>query len=167
MRLLRRAAVATVAFCARPREGAHCAALGVKATNALVPGVRQKHVPVGKHGETVHAVELRLLARSVIAGKTLRSSPRNNVQHAVPAHFPNALTARHLNEIKIARGVEIHAEGRDEFRLCGWRSIFPGASARHQHQAVCPGDERKQDQTGENNAMGVHECCHSSVVSPK
>src|SRR5439155_23180580 len=97
--LLRWSAVAAVAFCARPREGAHCAALGVKATNALVPGVRQKHVPVGKHGETVHAVELRLLARSVIAGKTLRSSPRNNVQYAVPAHFPNALTARHLNEI--------------------------------------------------------------------
>src|SRR5439155_21303847 len=165
LRLLRWSAVATVAFCARPREGAHCAAPGVKLTNALVPGVRQKQVSVGKDGQTVHAVELRLLARSVIAGKTLRASPRNNVEHTIPAHSPNALTSRHLDEIQIAGGVEIHAEGRDEFRSRGWGSIFLGASARHQHQAICPGNERKQNQTGENKAMGVHECCHYSVVS--
>jgi hypothetical protein len=112
----------------------------------------------------MHAVELRLLARSVIASKTLRSSPRNYVEYAIPAHFPNALTARHLDEIQIARGVEIDAEGRDEFRLCGWRSIFPRASAGHQLQAICPGDQRQANQTGKNKAMGVHEWGHFSGI---
>src|SRR5437016_1762137 len=70
LRLLRRSAVAAEAFGACSREGTHTAAVRVEVTNALVPGVGQEQFPIGKGGQTVHAIELRLPAQAAVAGKT-------------------------------------------------------------------------------------------------
>src|SRR5205823_1150970 len=87
LRLRGRSAVAAETFRAGSREGAHSAAVRVEVTNALVQGVGQKQIPIGKGGQTVHAIELRLLARAAIAGKPFRSGPCDDVKHTIPAHF--------------------------------------------------------------------------------
>ena len=123
----------------------------------MVPSVGQEQVAVGKDGEAVHAVELRRNARSVVASKTFRSRSGDNVEHTISAHFPNALAARHLDEIQIGRSVETHAEGGDEFRLCGGRSIHFVAPTGHQHQAICARDRRKQNQPDQHQAKEGHD----------
>src|SRR5207247_7162414 len=167
LRLPRRAAVAAEAFGACSREGTHTAAVRVEVTNALVPGVGQEQFPIGKGGQTVHAIELRLPAQAAVAGKTFRSSPRDDVKQTVRAHFPDALTARHLDEKQVAPAVEIHAERRRQLRFDGGRVIFLGAAARHKHEVICPDNEREKNGTDGNKVKGVHERCLGSSKSSR
>src|SRR5205823_1924974 len=109
LRLEARPAVAGVALLPGAGEGADSTRLRVDLADAVVPGVSQVDVPVGRHGEAVHAVEPRAERRSAIAAVALLTRARDRAEDAPGVHLADML-ARQLDEEALAAHVEGNAQ---------------------------------------------------------
>ena len=94
LRLRGRATIAAEALltCARYREDD--TGLGIDLADAIVQGIGEINVAVGRDREAMHAVELGLERRAAVAAVALLTGTRNGRQDALPVHFAHPLAGQ-------------------------------------------------------------------------
>ena len=88
----------------------------------------------------MRTVELRLQRRPTITGVARRQLPRDMRHDSRRIHFQQTIARDHLDDEKIARRIEIHAEGLAQLRLEGGEphSIVLAAGNQNEGFSDCP-----------------------------